>query len=59
MCHFYIGRRPRELSLASKEGTEVVRLLDETHVHNDPPELFVARERAAVDAWLGLSLEPE
>lgn len=59
ICHFYIGRRPRELSVASKEGTVVVPLLDEPHFRSDPPVLFVARERAAVDEWLGLSQEPE
>jgi len=58
-CHFYIGRRSRERSLASHEGTVVLPLLVTGNSIAEAPVLVVARERTAVDEWLGLPQEPE
>ena len=57
ICHFYIGRSGRGMSLAPTKGTVVVPLLGKSEKLADNPVLFAAREPAAIDTWLRLSQE--
>ncbi len=53
ICYFYIGSGAGAGSGAPKAGNTVVPLLGESHDRTRGPVLFVAREQAAVDEWLG------
>ena len=57
VCHVYVGRGGRGLSLPSPSGTVVVPLLSKSELLTDAPVLFAAREEAVVDQWLRLSQE--
>jgi hypothetical protein len=56
-CHFYIGSGLGENATAPRAGTTVVPLLGGCDHRADAPVLVVAREREAVDAWLGRSVQ--
>ena len=58
-CHFYLGRSGQGRSFAPGDGTVVVRLCREAGPLAGLPVLVVAREAAAIDAWLRQSRIPE
>lgn len=56
-CHFYVGRAVGGGPAGLTAGTAVLPLLGECPTRAEAPVLVAAREREAVDEWLGRSAQ--